>query len=97
LPEDLKLELDRVTVEEAVTSAYYLARVVGRAHARQMDKEQRRAWRTELERNRSKVLDAPSWLWASVVKLVASHEEGYLEHCRRYALDTFTAAEKRAA
>ena len=27
-------------------------------------------------------LDAPSWLWTSVVQLVASHESAYLEHCR---------------
>ena len=25
-------------------------------------------------------------LWNSVVELMASHESGYLEHCRRYAL-----------
>jgi uncharacterized protein (DUF2252 family) len=97
LPEDLKLELEQVGVEEAVRSAHYLARVVGKAHARQMDREQRRAWRAELARNRSRTLDAPTWLWASVVKLVASHEEGYLEHCRRYALGSFEDTEKRAA
>jgi len=34
----------------------------------------------------SKSLDAPSWLWSSVVELMASHESAYLEHCRRYAL-----------
>ncbi|MCF5672630.1 DUF2252 domain-containing protein, partial [Pseudomonas syringae] len=34
----------------------------------------------------SQTLDAPSWLWSSVVQLVGSHEQGYLEHCRRYAL-----------
>ena len=27
-------------------------------------------------------LDAPSWLWTSVVQLLASHESAYLEHCR---------------
>jgi hypothetical protein len=25
---------------------------------------------------------------ATVVKLVSKHEEGYLEHCRRYALSS---------
>ena len=39
----------------------------------------------------SKRLDAPSWLWSSIVGLVASHEAAYLEHCRRYALETGTA------
>ena len=97
LPEDLKLELERVGVDEAVKSAYYLARVVGRAHARQMDREVRRAWRAELARNRSKTIEAPTWLWTSVVKLVASHEAAYLEHCRSYALAGFGAEERKAA
>jgi uncharacterized protein (DUF2252 family) len=37
--------------------------------------------------NRSKSLDAPSWLWPSMVDLLVSHERAYLEHCRKYALD----------
>jgi uncharacterized protein (DUF2252 family) len=40
-----------------------------------------------LDRNRSKTLDAPSWLWLSVVELMGSHEAAYLDHCRRYAWD----------
>jgi len=60
---------------------------VGRAHARQMDQATRRNWKAELARNRSKTLDAPSWLWLSVVELMASHEAAYLDHCRRYAWD----------
>jgi uncharacterized protein (DUF2252 family) len=39
-----------------------------------------------LQLDRPRDLEAPSWLWTSVVQLVGSHEEGYLEHCRRYAL-----------
>jgi uncharacterized protein (DUF2252 family) len=31
-------------------------------------------------------LDAPSWLWSSIVELVKSHEGNYLEHCRKLAL-----------
>ena len=42
LPEDLKLEIDQVTRPEAMMSARYLAGVVGRAHARQMDEPTRR-------------------------------------------------------
>jgi uncharacterized protein (DUF2252 family) len=61
--------------------------VVGRAHAQQMDVGAQRAWHRELQRNRTAKLDAPSWLWSSIVELVASHEAGYLEHCRRHALD----------
>jgi uncharacterized protein (DUF2252 family) len=51
-----------------------------------MNAATRRRWSAELARNRSKGLDAPSWLWTSVIDLVASHEAAYLEHCRRYAL-----------
>jgi uncharacterized protein (DUF2252 family) len=53
-----------------------------------MDAPTRRTWRAELGRSGSKRLDAPSWLWSSIVALVASHEAAYLEHCRRYALET---------
>ena len=91
LPQDLKLEIDRLTREEAMKAARFLASVVGKAHARQMDPPTRRKWRTEVNRNWSKRLDAPSWLWSSIVGLVASHEAAYLEHCRRYALETGTA------
>lgn len=90
LPQDLKLEMDQLTREEAIGAARYLASVVGRAHAGQMDNETRKEWRATLGRNRTKglhALDAPSWLWTSVVQLVASHEASYLEHCRQYALD----------
>ena len=31
-------------------------------------------------------LEAPNWLWSSVVDLLWIHERAYLEHCRRYAL-----------
>ncbi|EJM97549.1 DUF2252 family protein [Herbaspirillum sp. YR522] len=86
LPQDLKLEIDHVSQAEALRAARYLARVVGLAHAGQMDQPTRAAWSAELARYRSKTLEVPSWLWSSVVDLVASHERAYLEHCRRYAL-----------
>jgi uncharacterized protein (DUF2252 family) len=86
MPQDMKLEIDRLTREEAVTAASYLAGIVGKAHARQMDAATRKRWVAELNRNRSKSLDAPSWMWRSVVELIASHETAYLEHCRRYAI-----------
>lgn len=86
LPQDLKLELDQMTIEEAIRMSSYLAYVVGCAHARQMDDGTRKSWRSELKLNRSKSLVSPAWLWKSVVQLMASHEAGYLEHCRKYAL-----------
>ena len=84
MPQDLKLEMDQLTRDEAVAAARFLAGVVGKAHARQMNLATRRSWKAELKRNRTKSLDAPSWLWASVVELIAAHEIAYLEHCRRY-------------
>jgi uncharacterized protein (DUF2252 family) len=86
LPQDLKVEIERLKRDEAVGVAAFLASVVGRGHARQLDGSGRAQWMKELRRNRSKSLDAPSWLWNSVVDLVALHEAAYLEHCRRYAL-----------
>jgi len=85
LPQDLKIELERLTVPEAMKAASFLAGVVGKAHARQMDVATRKNWFNELNRHRSKSLDAPSWLWSSVVALVGAHEIAYLEHCRKYA------------
>ena len=87
LPQDLKFELADLTCEEAMRLARFLATVVGKAHARQLDEPTRKAWQEELSGHRSKTLDAPSWLWASVVDLLATHEKAYLEHCRRYAVE----------
>jgi uncharacterized protein (DUF2252 family) len=64
--------------------------VIGQVHAKQMDEKSRKQWAVELGRNRSKSLDAPSWLWTNVVQLVASHESAYLEHCRQYAIKAAT-------
>ncbi len=86
MPQDLKIEMDRLTRVEAVAAASYLAGVVGKAHVRQMDAATGKRWTAELDRNRSKNLDAPGWMWRSVVELIASHETAYLEHCRRYAI-----------
>ena len=85
LPQDLKVEIERLTIEEAMKAASFLAGVVGKAHARQMDAATGERWTKELERHRSKTLDAPNWLWSSVVQLIGQHEVAYLEHCRKYA------------
>jgi hypothetical protein len=87
LPQDLKLEMDQLTRDQAIGVARFLAAVLGEAHAKQMDTAKRTQWRVELGRNRSKNLDVPSWLWKTVVQLVADHEMAYLEHCRQYALE----------
>ena len=85
-PQDLKLEVDQFSQSQAVMAARYLAFVVGKAHARQMNADTRSEWLAVLEADRRGKIDAPSWLWESVVSLAGSHEAGYLEHCRRYAL-----------
>jgi uncharacterized protein (DUF2252 family) len=86
-PQDLKLELETMSREEAIAAANFLAAVVGRSHARQMSTAEKKNWKVILSRQ-SKSLDAPSWLWTSVVDLIAGHEAAYLEHCRLYALSS---------
>jgi uncharacterized protein (DUF2252 family) len=86
LPQDLKLEMDQLTRDDAITAARYLASVVGQAHSSQMSLAERRKWLTVLRRHRMKKVDAPSWLWKSVVELSAMHESAYLEHCRTFAI-----------
>jgi uncharacterized protein (DUF2252 family) len=88
MPQDLKIEVDRLTQDEATALAGYLAGVVGRAHGRQMEPATRDAWLTELSKARAGALDAPSWLWASVVDLLSIHEAAYLDHCRRFVLSS---------
>jgi uncharacterized protein (DUF2252 family) len=88
LPQDLKIEIESLTVEDAMKAASFMAGVVGKAHARQLDDSDRQSWTKELERRRSKTLDAPNWLWSSVVELIGRHEVAYLEHCRKFASQT---------
>jgi uncharacterized protein (DUF2252 family) len=51
------------------------------------DAASRDIWLAELQRNRPKSLDAPSWLWRSVIELTGLHEVACQGHCQRYALD----------
>jgi uncharacterized protein (DUF2252 family) len=55
--------------------------------ARQMDGVTRKRFLRDLKRRSSKRLDAPSWLWSSVVDLAGVHEVAYLEHCRQYSVE----------
>ncbi len=86
MPQDLQLNLDQLSSDEATDTAGYLAFVVGKAHAGQMNAATKKKWLETLRQHRSKTLDAPSWLWSSIVDLITSHEAAYLEHCRKYAL-----------
>jgi uncharacterized protein (DUF2252 family) len=83
LPQDLKIELETLTRKQAMNIARFLANVVGKAHARQMDADTRSKWSKELSTARTGDLNAPSWLWSSVVDLLAIHERAYLEHSTR--------------
>ena len=87
-PQDLKFEIETIGAGEALRLAEFFAQIVGHAHARQMKAADCTRWLASLQRGRSTSLDAPSWLWNSVVDLVATHEAAYLQHCRRYALDS---------
>jgi uncharacterized protein (DUF2252 family) len=86
MPQDLKIEINRLSRQGAMTLARYLAGVVGQAHGRQMASSQRQAWRLDLAKNHKASLETPSWLWSSVVELIGLHEAAYLDHCRRFAL-----------
>ena len=85
-PQDFKLEVDRLSPNDAVALVAYLAAVVGHAHSWQMDKDTRAGWKREITASSDAKLDAPSWLWTSVVELLAIHQAAYLNHCRRFAL-----------
>jgi uncharacterized protein (DUF2252 family) len=63
---------------------------VGTAHARQLKPADRWHWKKTLQETRSHDLDAPYWLWSSIVDLVGAHERAYLDHCRRFALEAQT-------
>ena len=86
MPQDLKLEVGELTQARAMALAAYLGAVVGKAHGRQMSIADRAAWLSDLTKARTANLEAPSWLWSSVVDLLGVHERAYLEHCRVYAL-----------
>ncbi len=60
LPQDLKFNIEQLSCGEAVKAAMFLAGVVGKAHARQMEPDNRQKWHKELSRHRSKTLAAPS-------------------------------------
>ena len=85
MPQDLKFEVEGLTEVEATQLASYLAGVVGLAHRRQMSAIQLKSWQETMSTARSRTLDAPSWLWTSIVDLIGIHESAYLQHCRQFA------------
>jgi len=97
MPQDLKLELAMLDDIEARATARALAGILGQAHARQLDAADRQKWRNELESAATRSLDAPTWLWSSVIDLIGIHERAYLEHCRRFALESEKLREQLSA
>ena len=87
LPQDLKIEIEKLTIDDAMKAASFLSGVVGKAHARQMDEKTRARWAAELERHRTKNLDA---VMAMGERGLADRESrnSILEHCRRYPLQS---------
>ncbi len=67
LPQDLKLEIATLTPDEAAKASRYLAMILGQAHAAQMPTGDRPTWLRELARGRNAQINAPTWLWRSVV------------------------------
>jgi uncharacterized protein (DUF2252 family) len=97
LPQDLKVEIEQLTRAQACKAARYLGNVVGIAHARQMAAADRWRWKKTLQDHRSADLDAPPWLWTSIVDLIGAHEKAYLDHCRRFALEPVPGPAARPA
>jgi uncharacterized protein (DUF2252 family) len=87
MPQDLKMDVGGLTQKRARALAAYLGAVVGKAHGRQMSAADRAGWLNDLIKARGGALDAPGWLWSSVVELLGVHERAYLEHCRLFALN----------
>jgi uncharacterized protein (DUF2252 family) len=94
-PQDMKFELENLSQPEAIAIARLMAGVVGRAHGRQLTAADRQAWIKDLKSRNKVGLDAPRWLWSSVLDLVALHESAYLDHCRRYALGQVSKQSRR--
>ena len=84
MPEDLKLEMEQFSRKEAVTAARHLAMVVGKAHGRQMSRDDRVRWGSDLGSRHPTADATPSWLWTTLVPLLTRHEGAYLEHCRTW-------------
>ena len=81
MPQDEKICLDKIKAKEALDVGRYLGAVVGRAHARQLDKTDAKAWRSAVLEKTEKDR-CPAWFWSAIVHLASTHEAAYLVHCR---------------
>lgn len=92
-PQDLKPEIPRLSPQEVLALAGFLAEVLARAHGAQLDPSTRRAWKRKIigtggAKTNPNRKGPPPWLWANVVELMAAHERAYLEHCGRLCGET---------
>lgn len=90
-PQDLKIQIDKLTRDEATDIAGYLAFTIGKSHARQLTAKQRNDWLKTLNAPSQRGNGGADWLWKSVSALVGLHEVAYLAHCREFALSTILA------
>jgi uncharacterized protein (DUF2252 family) len=74
MPQDLKLELDQLTREEATSAARYFADDRWRGARSADGRGDTKTVATATGSSPFKEREAPSWLWESVVQLVAIHE-----------------------
>ncbi|GAC1543644.1 MAG: DUF2252 domain-containing protein [Polyangiales bacterium] len=91
-PQDLKFDLEVMDAKTAIEIGAYLGGVIGVAHGRQLEPADCAKWVAEFRKSTAKRSDAPAWLWAAVVDLVALHEGAYLEHCREHTPRETTTA-----
>ena len=86
MPQDLKVEVSQLSRTEAMKSGALSSRRCRTRARPPNDVQPTTGLAIRLSKNHKGSLEAPSWLWASVVELLGLHEAAYLNHCRRFAL-----------
>lgn len=81
MPHDEKIGLADLKRTETTSLAAYLGSVVGRAHGRQLDKRDAKAWLASFAKAKSTAAGTPRWLWDELAYFIGTHEEAYLHHC----------------
>lgn len=84
LPQEDKVSVDGLEHDEACEVAGHLGAIMGRAHARQLDPKEAKAWRAAFGA-KGESPAPPRWLWDGLVATVGTHEAAYLAHCGELA------------
>jgi uncharacterized protein (DUF2252 family) len=82
MPQEKKVEIDRLARDELASVAFGLGRVVGKAHARQLSARDAKSWRADVTAKREDDRP-PRWLSRALAALVGAHEAAYLAHCAK--------------